>query len=129
MFDSKFTIISAELSTLGKAENALRTKLLKDMLEDIGAEFLQADGCYKGTEEVSFVVKSDITMFKALLDIASKNFAQESVLYVDEDKQAYLMYCDMFKTEQLGTFTQVNPKRLESLEAYSVIDNCLYAVI
>lgn len=130
MFKNKFTILSAELSTLSESENAKRTELLRQMLADIKVDFLEAKGCYKGSEEVSFIVDTpDIAVFNTVYSFAKKQFNQESVLYVDENQEATLMYSKDFEMEKLGVFGQVNPKRLETLDAYTVIDGTLYAVI
>ena len=130
MFNKKFTILSAELSTLSGAENRFRTDELRKLLIRNELDFKRAEGCYKGTTEVSFVVDTpSVEVFNKLYNAAKNLFDQESVLYVDEDSQAHLMYSKGYEQEHLGTFTQVNPKRLEELEAYTVVDNTLYAVL
>lgn len=130
MFTSNFTILSAELSTLSESENRQRTETLKHMLDDLNLEYIPAQGCYKGTTEQSFVVSTpDVITFNVVANFAFNNFAQESVLYVDGDKSAHLMYGTNFKNELLGTFNQVNPKLIESLDAYTIIDNTVYSIV
>lgn len=130
MIKSNFTVLSAELSTLSDSENVTRSLLLRDMLTDLNLEFLEAKGFYKGSEEISFIVSTpDVISFNAVADFAFKQFNQESVLYVDGNSVAYLMYGINFQTEKLGTFSKVNPKRLEDLEAYTIVNGDLYTVL
>jgi hypothetical protein len=130
MFNKKFTIISAELSTLGKFENDANTVNLTKFLIANELDFKRAEGCYKGTSEVSFIVDTpNVQVFNKLFKAAKNIFDQESILYVDEKSQGHLMFTKNYDMEHLGTFTQVNPKRIEELEAYTIVDNTLYAVL
>lgn len=129
-YTKNITTLSAELNTLSDSENQNRTELLERMLIDLKFDYVVAEGCYKGDTEISFIVKTpDVTTFNVLYSIAKNQFDQESVLYVDGDSNAMLMYSENFGMESIGVYSQVNPKRIEELDAYTIVDGSVYSVI
>ena len=126
---NKSVFISAELSTLSDSKNEARTKILRNLLEEFSFQFKEVDGCYKEVEEKSFCVHSDFRQSDArLLKKLARVFDQESILIVNNG-DASLYYLQSQKTEEIGFLTNVNPKRIEELEAYSIIDNKLYTIL
>ena len=119
-------ILSAELTTETTGENNRRTNNLRASLNDVGITFNEATGHYKNTQETSFVcLPKNAAEIETLKDFAFKNFKQESVLFQDSNGQAYLIFED--KTEQnIGKLKQVNPKFIEQLENYTIMNNRVY---
>lgn len=119
-------ILSAELTTETTGENNRRTNNLRASLNDVGITFNEATGHYKNTQEASFVcLPKNAAEIETLKDFAFKNFKQESILFQDSNGQAYLIFED--KTEQnIGKLKQVNPKFIEQLENYTVMNNRVY---
>ncbi len=125
----RLVIISAELQcdTLeAYRKNSYRTDNLKACLQDLNMNFTQAQGLYKGYREKSFVVlpKNDVEL-QVLKDLAFRNFSQESILFRDRYGQAALVYADD-SIELLGPIKQVNPKLIEQLESYTVMNGNVY---
>ena len=120
--------ISAEL--LDSNFNSVRTTLLRNLLTEFGFEFKSVDGCYMGTEEKSFLVKAyaDEPESINILTKLAKGFGQESILIVEDDF-AYLKYMSDGQNLELGELTNVNPKRIEELKNYSIIDNKVYTIM
>ena len=84
---------------------------LIDKLKYNEFNFKQVTGCYNNTKELSFYVTigdgswSRETDLKKLLEYA-KFYNQESILYVDSDRQAKLIFATG-ETINIGTFKQV----------------------
>lgn len=102
-------ILSAELSDLTNAENTARTAHLRKFLDGIFCRSWWGEniGSYHGVRETSFSVKlseADTTrqhpetfddLGTQVLELAAtafECFSQESVLYVDDDDDCYLLY-------------------------------------
>lgn len=80
-----FHIISAETK-----DNDRTLELLEDFKKD-GIMSVEVEGCYKGVTERAFMVFS-ITDKIALEYL--KKYEQESALYIDNERSAYLLYAD-----------------------------------
>lgn len=119
-------ILSAELSGNSEVENSRRTNLLNDMLSDSNINFNVASGVYKGNSEVSFVtVPRNNDEVETIKDFAFKNFNQESVLYQDANQQAYLIF-NNGESKRVGVLEQVNPREIETLDHYTVLNGRVY---
>ena len=123
----RLVIISAELSAKEQYENNERTFNLGTCLKDLDMRFTPAQGMYKGVGERSFVVlpRNDEEL-QVLKDLAFKNFSQEAILFRDRDGEAVLIYVDELAKKVLGPIKQVNPKLIEQLESYTVMNGNVY---
>lgn len=117
-------ILSAELSTLNQTVNTTRTELLEHLLRLKGFKFKRILGCYKGSQEVSFMVQ-DLD-HKNAIELA-KVFNQESILELNNNK-ALLLYTTGAKHE-LGEFTRIPAEEAVLLDAYSVIDGDYFTCV
>ena len=121
-------ILSANQNDNRHERNRQLHENLKACLSDCGLRFKEATGAYKGqTEDSVVVLVNNETDIQTVKDFAFKSFNQESVLYQDSNQEAYLLYQNG-TTEQLGRLEQVNPKEVETLENYTVMDGRVYAV-
>lgn len=122
-------ILSAELSTNSFEKNRQLTENLACCIDDCSFKAKRAIGVYKGSEETCFVViVNNEDELQTLKDFAFKNFGQESILHQDANQEAYLIY-NNGKTEQLGRLEQVNPKYIETLDSYTVLDDRVYTTV
>ena len=114
----QFYIISAERFNKSVEDNNARTfGLVKEMLR-LGLSFTAVKGVYKGTAEQSFIVDS-LGMPDGWIMATMRGLNQESILAVDQDNDASLVYADG-DTEYLGKF-QRHDGALDALEAYTLI--------
>lgn len=118
-------ILSAEQASNRVEKNRQLTENLRNCLIDCNFNFKEAQGVYKNDFEDSFVVivknQADIDTLK---DFAFKNFNQESILHVDSNQEAYLVYPD--KEERLGILEQVSKEVAESRDSYTVLHGKYY---
>lgn len=122
-------ILSANQNDNNHERNRQLHQNLKACLDDCGFTSKDAIGVYKGQEEDSLVVLvNNQTDIETVKDFAFKSFNQESILYQDANQEAYLLYQDG-TTEQLGRLEQVNPKLVETLDSYTVMDGRVYTTI
>lgn len=115
--ESSFAIISAERDDLTTEENAARTIKLAERLEAEGVPIISAEGMYKGSGEASFIIA---TTEPALLDKArniAKEFGQESILIVDQNRSSRFEYTKDKSLEELGVFQEVSS--VEGVDAYT----------
>lgn len=125
----QIVIISAELSTNRPERNRQLTENLACCIDECNFKAKRAMGVYKGDYETCFVViVNNEDEIQTLKDFAFKNFGQESILHQDANQEAYLLYNDG-RTEQLGRLEQVNPKYVETLENYTVLDGRVYTTV
>jgi hypothetical protein len=122
-------ILSAELSTLNKDDNMVRTSRLGNMIQDLGIPFKLAIGSYKGQLENSFVIiVKDNDEIETLKDFAFKNFNQESILHKDANGLASLVF-ENNQTERLGKLAQVNENSLDKDGSYTFMNGKYYGII
>lgn len=121
-----FTILSAELSTLGPNENASRTKFLELQLRQAGADYAHVSGVYRGTAEASFIVFHTPRVTGAVLRRLAYAYEQESVLEVSGGARrvASLVYLDDEREEACGEFQRVDD--IDGLDAYTEASPGLY---
>jgi hypothetical protein len=117
----EFVIISA-CKGIDKDTDIDNTILLEDDLIRRGLAYKLTEGCYKGILEESFYVEINRTKdfgLIAALDLATK-YKQESVLYVNDEREASLHYTEDFKrVDHLGTFTQVSETEAQLENSYT----------
>lgn len=139
MMDKNLIILSAELAGTSHEANELRTRLLRNMLEDLNLDFIEARGFYKDNDEDSFIVflpevnGQDYTEYDTVIDIvqdfAFKNFDQEAVLY-QEEGESWLVVDDngTRSSQHIGRLVEVNPKEVERLEGFTIVNNRVYTI-
>lgn len=119
-------ILSAEHTSQTPEGNAIRTQTLSDCIEDIGLPFKQTLGVYNGVSEQTFVVlirnQLDIDVLK---DFAFKNFDQESVLYQDANREAYLFFRDG-TISNLGHLNAVPKEAAIKSGSYTIMNDLYY---
>lgn len=128
---TRAVFISAERSNMTPAENTLRTYLLEELLFAFNLNYKLVEGSYKGVEETSFMVELNKDNNKGLgtIKALAKGFGQESIMIKNEAERCELHYMTDGRIEEIGLLSKRNPKELEQLDSYSIIDNALYAVI
>lgn len=118
-------LMSAELSTLTSFENADRTESLRMLLTNKGYNITSVLGSYKGKLERSFLIDASEDIVKPLQGVAGY-FGQESILVVNEDQKANLIYSNG-KTEQIGTMSQVN--FIGDKDSWTLVNGLFYSVV
>ena len=126
----KHLFISAELSTLSKAENKSRTKFLSEVLEGLTLSGFTVDrvqGMYKGVSESSFRVTAphgelfNLAMIRGL----AARLNQESILWGNDKGASFLDYLDG-SMQHIGTMKRAASTK--NLDAYSVINGQVFTV-
>ena len=114
----QIVILSAELSENTKDQNEHLTAKLACALGDMNMPFKSVQGMYKGHKENSFLVI--VRDFKeiSLMNNLAWAYHQESILYCDQDRNAFLVYCDGTPADALGVFQKVDS--VEGLDAYTI---------
>jgi hypothetical protein len=109
--------------------NELRTQTVRDYLTLNNIKFVDCMGVYTDknnmrSEEKSFlVVSKDLDLIQDLVDLALTEYVQESVLLVEGQSSARLLYANGI-SERKGFMKQVNEVEAKSLVAYTVrLDN------
>ena len=122
-------ILSAELSNRVYVTNRQATNRLDQLLREANIVYNIGQGCYKGEKEVSFVcLPKNQKEVDTLKHFAFNLFNQESLLYQDSNGQAYLEYSDGASVT-LGKLRQVSPDKIDQLEAYTILNGAVYAVM
>lgn len=116
----KHIFLSAELE--GRTDNPKRTEQLRSFLKRFKHDYTECLGVYKGSGELSFRVSNKPSIM-ALSMLAFKSFGQESILLVDTDNKATLLYSDGSK-EDIGIFTKVDSEK--NLDNYTIIGDDIY---
>lgn len=127
-------ILSAEKKENTPERNRQLTENLAQCLVDLNINAGRGEGAFNGTTQTSFVaiVKNEAEI-DAVKDLAMKpvghgGFGQDAVLYQDANQEAYLVD-KTGGTIQLGRLEQVNPKEIETLENYTVLDGRVYTTV
>ncbi len=124
----KCIIMSAEYYTESEESNKERTSDLYDLIRDSGMGFKMVVGSYKGVMEQSFLVVYSNDQELALLNNFAKSFQQESILVLDEDRNASLMYCKDRKIEALGRLREVTKEKARELDAYTLTNDAYFTI-
>lgn len=117
-----FVVISAERVEYTDAVNQWRTDSLASQLAARDLRFIPVDGVYKGRAEHSFLVflppdhaAYTLTMLRQL----GKRWGQESVLHVDANRGAELLYTDGRGPIDLGQWQTVSATEAANADGYT----------
>ena len=104
-------ILALNLDSEAQEQQAISTFL--------GASYkrIALDGCYKGEVERSYIIETTSKTLEEILAF-SKQFNQESILYLDNQRLATLVY-DMDNMVKLGKFKGVSESHAKSNDAYT----------
>lgn len=119
-------IFSAEREGLTERQNAERTDELRAYLKGQGIPYNEAQGCWDGTEETSFIIHGR-ELSEGLERLLFSVYEQEAVLTTDINGAAFLHYARAGKREPIGNFTEV-PSSV-GLDAYTRYGSRYYTVI
>jgi len=118
-------IVSAEKSNRPSMVNSANTKELTLKLSELGYPFTQAQGCYNGTTEVSFIVAcqfKDMPKLKRELLAIADSYAQDCIAYVDNESRLTLEYSNGI-SEYIGKLSVDN----EASDAYTSVNGMKYS--
>ena len=98
----------------------IRHEKLQRYLKNEGFSFKPVKGYYKGNLENSYVIILSGEKFLDVLKSAmfSDEFKQNSILYVDANRYAKLIYSDGIETE-LGKFHEIDKTLVRTLSSYT----------
>jgi len=126
-----FVIFTSDRAELQPVENDARRALLEKQLHARGLSFKAVDGVYKGTTEKAFLVLLDDARHEDVcLELARRN-QQESVLYVDANRVATLLYLrapsnvtpirgtDILRAEPVGFWHKATVQDLPLPDSYT----------
>lgn len=114
-----FIIMSAELAALDAHENAQRSEALSAWLDAKGYPHKPVIGSYKGSQEVSVVIPVQSLEHETELYRLARAYGQESVLHVDANRYATLVYVKSSKLEGLGMFRLVSKDEATKRESFT----------
>ena len=96
--------------------STLETKLFKHVL----GRYKHDNG--ETIQENSYIVELKETRVNAIIKLAKQN-NQESILYIDNKDNSFLVYCETGKRIALGKYTRVTEEQAKQAEAYTLDDN------
>lgn len=118
-----FYILSAAREATGPLETAARTDALIDQIRGQGYSAARCTGRYNGTDEPRIIVidPSPIlaSTFENFVMRLARVYAQESVLAVNADSAARLLFTDGSLPADLGKFTAVTRDIAERADDYT----------
>ena len=131
--NKNIVILTAFLNNQPFELNVDQNKSLKKIIiKELGFnQVAKCEGVYKGDSEEGFIVgvkkPEDVTK---LLDIADF-YSQESILYVDELGQAYLIGYDKGTRfdQHIGTYTRLEKEEIKDHDSYTRFDHIYFGVI
>lgn len=122
-------LLSAERAELSKEENAKRTDQLRHRLAVNGHSFAEALGCYRGVNEVSFIIIID----SPETEVAVQNYAawlgQECYAISDCERGLELVFSDGQRERLRGRLQSVTEARAKATGAYTQFNNQYYALV
>lgn len=124
---TKYFILSAELSTRNEKANRLATDELERLLRDTyGLEVMAVEGCYQGVKETAFMVsvpQGEYERTKRSLKLIGQFFGQESILEIAVDKQgkahAWLLFLKDSSERFIGQFKRLTFEETFNEEAFT----------
>lgn len=122
----RMAIVSAERPVCSVAENAARTRNLSVWLESAGISASPACGMYAGVAEASFICACPRDAELAVILEIADYFQQESVLVIDETRDARLVYLDGRPDVELGRMREVSRERAEAAGAYTRVGDVYF---
>lgn len=130
--ETPFIVCSVERTTQDLRQNALDTINFKDDLKRCHLSFKEAQGCYKGNKEHSFIIFIDKESDYDLLKLWLKKYKQESLLYVSKHREGRLVYLQKDKEKHLGKWRVVSSCVVNSpnIDAYTLdIETNTYYIV
>lgn len=123
-------ILSAESPVQDSLTNEQKTAMLKNCLEDCNINFGVGTGFFKGEgPQTSFVVlPKNETEIQTVKDFAFKTFSQQSVLFQDNNQEAYLLNHDGTE-ERLGRLLEVTKEVAEKEGSYTILNGKHYTTV
>ena len=117
-----FYILSASHEHFNVNDNVYRSNLLGRTLRAQGFATAVCEGAYKGVPERSILVIDERPntdeCYNAVIRLANV-YNQESVLTVDANRNAHLVFCDGRPPVRLGIFTCVSEEEAKAQDAYT----------
>ncbi len=101
--------------------------LIADLESKHGLKYQEAYRFYKGTNENSYMilVPEDSTLNEVRK--LARDYNQESILIIDEDRKARLEFTQTGSTVQLGTWTEISALEARERENWTLIGGSYYA--
>ena len=131
-----FVIFSVFQSRLSKADNLENHKKVLRHLKDFGLRFKVVEGVYRGESELSILVPVINQVFDlATVEQLAHIYNQHSILFVDSDRNAELMFIvkpydallkELPKSEKLGKFIATTKGIATQCENYTKDGNNYY---
>lgn len=124
-----FVVLSSERSVLPPEINARRTDHLKSTLEEMLPDFTPVIGQYKGTTEKSFLVRIHDEDEYEHARLIAKEADQESILLVDDDLVAHLVFLDSGDIVPVGIWTLVSFETPPDLDAWTYLEGFYFTTV
>ena len=124
----EFCIISGFTGIGYSPDNLQNDTSLKDSLKGLNAKYLSCIGYYKGDEEISNLVFLDDDTNKKMIVGLAEHFNQESILFVDRHRFAYLVYLDG-REVFVGKWKELSFEDAENIDNCTVIGNRVFSTI
>lgn len=107
----EFIVISAARVDQSVDRNTVDTKALRDLLKDLPNPFRECTGVYKGVAEISFAVFLSEEFSAREQELGSfirlgAAFRQESILWVTNERSAYLIDCQHDDQTYIGDWRE-----------------------
>ena len=118
-----FAVFSAERASLSPLANIQRARDLSDWLTSSAHDHAAVSGCYNGARESGqLVLLYDGLSGQAWQDcvMLAAQYGQESILYVDDDRQAFLFSLATSEFSSVGAWKETTQAHAESLPAYTI---------
>ena len=97
--------------------NRVRHNICLVSLENAGAKPIELKGYYKGLVEKSILVLDSPELRKIVLNLATY-FDQESILLLDQDRNAALLFLGDNSQQEIGRFIPVSKDKIDNLDAW-----------
>lgn len=122
----RHVILSAYLADRDNAENEIMHYALGKELRTAGLTIGEVTGCYKGQEELAYLVRLESADDWPLVLTLAKCHGQESVLLIHTDRKAELCYIWRGVTESVGKLIAINPLQARRVENWTRTKNGQY---
>lgn len=117
-----FVVISAERETWRDDMNQWRTASLESQIAHRDLAYVRVDGVYKGRAERSFVVFLPADRAAYTLEMLrglARHWGQESILHVDANRGAELLYTDGRAPTDIGRWESVTAGEAANADGYT----------
>ena len=124
----EFCIISGFTGIGYSPDNLQNDTSLKDSLKGLKAKYLSCIGYYKGNEEISNLVFLDDDINKKMIVGLAEHFNQESILFVDRHRFAYLVYPNG-KEEFVGKWKELSLEDAGDADNWTLVGRRAFSTI